>query len=165
MPEIFGFRLGCEYSWSSVIQKLLFQRKETVCCNRLCSDKYQLRTSLPKGISHSSIVIYSSTGHTEIYRAIHSKTGIRGTLLSESRFDLQPSQFCTTQKAATGPGCWQAWVIGECVVVGSLKSIQAVNLESPQMCDQILWKLSNVLGQHIWSDWRKWTEINLNQES
>lgn len=39
-------------------------------------------TSLPKGISHSSVVIHSSKGHTEIYRAIHSKTGIRGALLS-----------------------------------------------------------------------------------
>lgn len=55
-------------------------------------------------------------------------------------------------------------MIGECVVVGSLKSLQAVNLESPQLCDQILWKLSNVLGQHTWSGWSKWTEINSNQE-
>lgn len=44
-------------------------------------------------------------------------------------------------------------MIGECVVAGSLKSVQTVNLESPQLCDQILWKLSNVLGQHIWSYW------------
>lgn len=56
-------------------------------------------------------------------------------------------------------------MIGECVVPGSLKSVQAVNLQGPQLCEQILWKLSNVLGQHIWSDWSKWTEINLNQES
>lgn len=38
-------------------------------------------------------------------------------------------------------------MISEHVTAGSLKSVQAVNLASPQFCDWILWKLSKVFAR------------------